>query len=364
MKFPLVLAPLGLRKRAFAGAVFWLLGAFCLQAAEPSKDGGRASQGAVQQSGPEADAMLGTPVTVTQAAPACFSAAVRVTGFLAPRASAIGALALEGYEVAEVLAGEGDIVSDGQPLARLSRIGGDASAAGPGQTAGEASAAARPGRAAGEAAAARGGAAGAASALPASIVLRAPAPGLVVKSAARPGAAYSPRGEPLFRLAIDGLIEVDVEVSSIDLSSIKEDQNVRIEIERGHEVAGRVRKVGSEIDPVTQMGHVRVAIPRDPALRAGRFVRATIDARQSCGISVPRSAVLYKTDGTSVQVVRGHLIETLRVRVGILSEHDAEIQEGLRSGELVVANAGASLRDGDRVSPVLIEDAGPSTGLR
>ncbi|WP_051953265.1 efflux RND transporter periplasmic adaptor subunit [Methylocapsa aurea] len=363
MKFPPVLAPLGLRKRAFAGVVFWLLGAPCLQAAEPSKDGGRGSQGAVQQSGPEADATLGTPVTVTQAAPACFSAAVRVTGFLAPRASAIVALALEGYEVAEVLAGEGDIVSDGQPLARLSRIGGDASAAGSAQTAGDASAA-RPGRAAGEAGAARGGAAGSASALPSSIVLRAPAPGLVVKSAARPGAAYSPRGEPLFRLAIDGLIEVDVEVSSIDLSSIKEDQNVRIEIERGHEVNGRVRKVASEIDPVTQMGHVRVAIPRDPALRAGRFVRATIDARQSCGISVPRSAVLYKTDGTSVQVVRGHLIETLRVRVGILSEHDAEIQEGLRSGELVVANAGASLRDGDRVSPVLSEDAGPSTGLR
>jgi hypothetical protein len=85
-------------------------------------------------------------------------------------------------------------------------------------------------------------------------------------------------------------------------------------------------------------------------------VRATINARQSCGVAVPRSAVLYTTDGTSVQVVRGHQIETLRVRVGLRSDHDAEIKEGLRVGELVVAHAGGSLRDGDQVSPVFSED--------
>jgi len=340
MKFAAALASLELGRLAAARALISLLGGICLgggclQAAEPPKG---ANLGGSQTTRDGA----GTPVIVVEAAPACFSAAVRVTGFLTPRADAIVSLTLEGFEVAEIFAKEGDLVNEGQQLARLARIGGDAGAGRSAQAAGAA----------------------AAAALPASIVLRAPAAGLVVKSTARIGAAASPRGEALFRLAIDGLIEVDAEVSSIYLAAIKEDQTVRIETDSGYEMTGRVRKVGAEIDPVTQMGHVRVAIGRDAVLRPGRFVRATIDARQSCGISVPRSAVLYKTDGTSVQVVRGDQIETLRVRVGLTSDHDAEIQEGLRRGELVVAHAGTSLRDGDQVSPVLAEGAGQPLGRR
>jgi multidrug efflux pump subunit AcrA (membrane-fusion protein) len=333
MKVPPIFSLLKGEGRIFASALLWLLGGACLHAAEAPKDAGQPAGQASEQAASKA---VGTPVIVVQAAPACFSVAVRVTGFLAPREEAIVSHIPEGFDVAEILAGEGDIVSEAQPLARLARGGAEA---GGGKGAGQ----------------------GAAGGLPASIVLRAPAAGTIVKSTARIGVAASPRGEPLFLIAIDGLIEADAEVSSIDLSAIKEDQTARIEIERGRETSGRVRKVAAEIDPVTQMGHVRVAIARDPSLRAGRFIRAAIDARQSCGISVPRSAVLYKTDGTSVQVVRGHIIETLRVRVGLLSDHNAEIQEGVRTGDLIVAHAGTSLRDGDRVSPVFAEEAVPST---
>ncbi|NWG25658.1 MAG: efflux transporter periplasmic adaptor subunit, partial [Pseudorhodoplanes sp.] len=41
------------------------------------------------------------------------------------------------------------------------------------------------------------------------------------------------------------------------------------------------------------------------------------------------------------------------VKVGILSEDKAEIREGVGDGELVVAHAGNSLRDGDKVNPIL-----------
>jgi multidrug efflux pump subunit AcrA (membrane-fusion protein) len=53
-----------------------------------------------------------------------------------------------------------------------------------------------------------------------------------------------------------------------------------------------------------------------------------------------------------VQIVRGDVIETRLVRVGYHSDTDIEIREGLREGDLVVANAGSSLRDGDKVKPV------------
>ncbi len=282
----------------------------------------------------------GIPVAVAQAVSACFSEAIHTTGFLAQRADAIVALTQEGYAVAELLAHEGDVVAEGQPVARLSRV--ESPSPYP--------------QAAAQQAAAQGQAA-----LPASIVLRAPAAGSIIQSTARIGATASPRGDPLFRLAVDGLIEAVAEVSSVYLAQIKTDQSVRVETEEGRELTGRVRRIGSEIDPATQMGQVRVALERDPLLRAGRLIRATIDARHSCGVSIPQSALSYGAEGASVQIVRARVIETARVRVGLTSGGDAEIEAGLHAGDLVVANAGASLRDGDVVSPILPGDAGHAT---
>ena len=53
-----------------------------------------------------------------------------------------------------------------------------------------------------------------------------------------------------------------------------------------------------------------------------------------------------------------------RPPIGLTSDRDAEIAEGLRAGELVVANAGASLRDGDRVFAVISRDMDLSAGRR
>jgi hypothetical protein len=47
-----------------------------------------------------------------------------------------------------------------------------------------------------------------------------------------------------------------------------------------------------------------------------------------------------------------------RAQTGFHSDNDTEICEGLSEGGLVVANAGGSLRDDDRVKPVLPEITG------
>jgi multidrug efflux pump subunit AcrA (membrane-fusion protein) len=87
------------------------------------------------------------------------------------------------------------------------------------------------------------------------------------------------------------------------------------------------------------------------------FARASIDADRSCGVSVPSSAVTYRTGGTSVQVVRDNVIETRNIQVGIHSGAATEVRSGLSEGDIIVANAGTSLRDGDRVKPI---DADPT----
>ena len=69
-------------------------------------------------------------------------------------------------------------------------------------------------------------------------------------------------------------------------------------------------------------------------------------------MSVPKSAV----DHSTVQVVRDGNVETRNVRLGLFSDNDIEIREGVKEGEIVVANAGTSLRDGDKVKTILPDE--------
>jgi multidrug efflux pump subunit AcrA (membrane-fusion protein) len=240
-----------------------------------------------------------------------------VTGFLVARDEAVVTLDAPGLRVTEVLVGEGDRVTSGQTLVRLVRQAGE------GQ---DASAAART-----------------------SIILKAPAAGVVTRSTAVVGATASPmQNEPLFRIAVDNEIELEAEVPSIHAGAISPGQTARIQIEDSRELSGRVRQAPAAVDQRTQLGRARLSLERDPWLRLGMFARATIDADRSCGISVPRSAVHYRTEGPRVQVVRDNVIETRVVQVGFHSDMDIEIREGLREGDLIVANAGSSLREGGK----------------
>lgn len=118
------------------------------------------------------------------------------------------------------------------------------------------------------------------------------------------------------------------------------------------DLVGRVRQISPQIDRATQLGHVRISLTSNPSLKVGLFARANIDAKRSCGVAVPRTAI----DHLTVQVVKGNTVETRRVRVGLVSDTSIEILEGLDVGEIVVADAGSSLHDGDQIKTMFAED--------
>jgi len=271
----------------------------------------------------ESNSQPGAQVVVVEATTACFSASIRVTGFLVAREEAVVTLDAPGASVVEVLAREGDRVTAGQTLARVNRPSG------PGPD-------------------------GAAK----TTTLRSPAAGVITRSTAVVGATASPMSpDPLFRIAVDNAIELEADVPSIHVPALAAGQTARAEIAAGRELSGQVRLVPAAIDQRTQLGRARISLERDPQLRLGMFVRATIDAKRSCGVSIPRSAVRYRSQGTSVQLVRDDIIETRSVQVGLNSDTNTEIVSGVREGDMVVANAGSSLRDGDKVIPIVADTA-------
>jgi multidrug efflux pump subunit AcrA (membrane-fusion protein) len=258
-------------------------------------------------------------VIVTKSTNACFSDMVRVTGFIVPRREAQIGVDQEGSKVTDLFVREGDMVNDNQELARLS--------APPPQP-------------------------GVPGAKPTPISLRAPAAGLVTEVRTAVGAPASPQAGPMFRISVNNEIELDAEVPSIHLLKLNPGATVRISRDDAPDLVGKVRQISPQIDRATQLGHVRISLTNNPSLKVGMFARANIDAKRSCGVAVPRTAI----DRLTLQVVKGNTVETRKVRVGLTSDTSTEILEGIDVGEIVVADAGTSLHDGDRIKTMFADE--------
>jgi len=263
-------------------------------------------------------------VVVTKATKACFSELVRATGLFVPRREAVVLADQEGAEVTDLFVHEGDMVTANQELARLGP-------APQGQRARF-----RPRTRLQQ---------GATS-------LKAPAAGLVTEVRTAVGAPASPQAGPMFRIAINNEIELDARVPAVHMYKINPGATARISVDGVPDLIGRVRLVSPEIDRDTQLGHIRITVPNSSSVKVGMFARASIDAKQSCGVAVPKTAI----DHLTIQVVKGNTVETRKVRVGLSSDNSTEILEGLEVGEIVVADAGSSLHDGDRIKTIFAED--------
>ncbi|UPK26785.1 efflux RND transporter periplasmic adaptor subunit [Bradyrhizobium sp. 195] len=260
-------------------------------------------------------------VIVTKSTNACFSDLVRVTGFFVPRREAVVIADQEGSRVTDLLVTEGTVVSDNQELARLTA---------PPQIPGQPQ---RPGP-------------------QGPISLKAPAPGLVTEVRTIVGAPASPQAGPMFRIAVNNEIELDAQVPAVHMPKLSSGATVRISRDDAPDLIGRVRLVAPEIDRATQLGRVRISVTNNPSLKVGVFARASIDAKRSCGVSIPKTAI----DHLTIQVVKGNTIETRKVRVGLSSDSATEILEGLDVGEIVVADAGSSLHDGDQIKTMFADE--------
>lgn len=260
----------------------------------------------------------GMTVTVVHAARSCFPDIVSVYGILIPKDEVAVRPDRPGLKVTAVMVDPGQTVTEGQALARLAPPEG------------------------GE-----------------STVVNAPVAGTVSSSTAVIGALASGKGEPLFNIINRSEFDLAAQVPARDLARLKADQSATVTIVGAGDLAGKVHRVAATIDPASQLGQVFITVTTTRPLLVNLPGRASIKTGESCGVVVPLSAILYGDAGTVVQVVRRDRIETHRVQTGLMSGGRVEIRQGLSEGDVVVARAGALLREGDVVRPVAAEAATP-----
>jgi multidrug efflux pump subunit AcrA (membrane-fusion protein) len=253
----------------------------------------------------------GATVTVLKASKFCFANNVEVSGIVIPRDETQVRPERFGLKVAEVLVDAGDSVSAGQSLARLTLPEGGA------------------------------------------VLVAAPVAGVISATTAVVGATASGKGEALFSIISRSEYDLVGMVPTKDIARLAVNQTARIKIIGAGEFDGKVRRMSPTVEPNSQLGQVFVGVTSNRKLLVNSSARAVIKTGQSCGVSVPLTAILYSTAGTVVQVVKRDRIETRRVETGLMAAGQVEIREGIAEGDIVVARAGALLREGDPVRAVM-----------
>ena len=177
------------------------------------------------------DTLKGVTVTVVKATKTCFAATAEVFGVMLPMEEVSVTPPREGLRVSQVLVDPGATVTAGQALIRLTQPEG------------------------GE------------------ITLVAPVAGTVSNVSATVGTLASARADPLFRIIARGEFEMVGDVPGKDMPGLATGQVATIRVVGAPSVQGRVRSVSSTIDPITQVGQVRIQIITPAAAAAGQRLR-------------------------------------------------------------------------------------------
>ncbi|HEX5378664.1 MAG TPA: efflux RND transporter periplasmic adaptor subunit [Phenylobacterium sp.] len=186
------------------------------------------------------------------------------------------------------------------------------------------------------------------------LTVTAPVSGLVLERNVRPGDLTATGSAPWFRIAQNGEIELQADLSEQDLGRIRSGQQANVTLTNGASAEGVVRLVSPQLSSQTRLGSVRIRLPVRADIRSGGYGRARFADAAGQVLAVPETAIRYDADGASVMVVgAGNRVKRAMVVTGARGGGLVAVVKGPPAGALVVENAAAFLLDGDQVKPVM-----------
>lgn len=186
------------------------------------------------------------------------------------------------------------------------------------------------------------------------MTLRAPVSGMILQRSLRPGdISGAVQTTPYFRIARDGLVELDAELPDVKLAQVKEGEPATVTLPTGETIQGKVRFVSPRVDQATNLGRARIEMPFNKALRAGSFAEAHLAGTSRNALVVLAGAVRYEAGGASLMVVDdGNKVHRTPVKLGQRMGDYVQLTEGPPAGSRVLATGAAFTLDGDVIQPV------------
>jgi membrane fusion protein, copper/silver efflux system len=176
------------------------------------------------------------------------------------------------------------------------------------------------------------------------LAIHSPVSGVVTERQAYHHGRYVTPEMDLYTIADLSSIWVLGQVNESDLSSIRPDQMVQIELPYSSSLnrrQGRVVFISPALDPKTRAAEVRVEFPnQDGALKPDMFVNFKLSVPLGRQLAVPADAVLDTGMMQYVFVDKGQgYFEPREIKVSARTEDLVAIESGLKAGEQVVTAA-------------------------
>jgi HlyD family secretion protein len=183
------------------------------------------------------------------------------------------------------------------------------------------------------------------------MVVRAPSDGLVIERTIRLGdMSAAAMATPWFRIAKDGQIELEADVSEDTLDKLRPGDAADVTLADGDKVTGRIRLVSPRVDANTKLGKVRITLPVRADVRSGGYAEANFVSLSHAALAIPAAAVRYDAEGASVMAVGADgRLARVPVTTGQRGGGFVELLNGPPAGTRVVAKAGAMFTPGDLV---------------
>jgi HlyD family secretion protein len=188
--------------------------------------------------------------------------------------------------------------------------------------------------------------------------IKAPFGGLITARNARVGAIAAGTGSPLFTILRDGQLELVADVSEDDILKTRVGQHADINITGlSKPIEGKIRLISPVVKASSRLGSVHIALTDSNLAKQGMYASAVITIASGEGVVLPLSAIESNKTGSFTHVVRDNIVHKISIETSIVEDGQVLVTKGVAPGDLVVAKAGAFVRDGDHIRPVRETDA-------
>lgn len=183
-----------------------------------------------------------------------------------------------------------------------------------------------------------------------------------------------PAGELLLELGRLEELEVEAEILSEDVVNVQIGDEVEIygEAIGPHSLKGTVERIYpagftkiSSLGVEQQRVLVIIAFDRASPEQFSQLQRLGPDYRvrvriitdsKTDAVTIPRTALIRTPKGEwQVYVIRDGRVKPTAVQLGLMNDREAEIVMGIEAGDTVILAPDASIRDGEAVRPVLVD---------
>ena len=157
------------------------------------------------------------------------------------------------------------------------------------------------------------------------------------------------RGDPLFELTADQQLQAQLPFPEAVSRVLRPGMEVTLEspLVPGKRVSGQVSELRPAVGKDSRAVTALVQVPNPGGWRAGATVEArAVVERRPDAVTVPAGAVVRRPAGEVVYILRDGKAWQRPVTLGVRTDGEIEVREGLAGGETVAVEGAAYLTDG------------------